>query len=64
MDEREYRGCGSKAVFISRREAQARVRRNHDAGPRLRPYRCPWCGQWHLTSSNRSAGRRRWRPPK
>ncbi len=34
--------CTSKAVYQSRREAQA-------VNPNQRPYLCPLCGKWHLT---------------
>jgi hypothetical protein len=40
------RGCTSKAVYVSRREAQGLVRRRGFAG--LKPYRCHWCDGWHL----------------
>jgi hypothetical protein len=35
-----------KIPFASRVEAKASIRHT----PRLRPYRCPYCEQWHLTS--------------
>jgi hypothetical protein len=40
------RGCGSKAVFISRREAKSFVRRG--GYPGLEPYRCRFCPHWHV----------------
>ena len=43
----QERGCTSKAVFISRREARSLA--NHSRlTVGLKPYRCRWCDGWHL----------------
>jgi hypothetical protein len=49
------RGCTSKAVFISRREARSLVRNSRTGDGQLKPYHCRHCGAWHL-------GHRRHRP--
>lgn len=45
------RMCGSKVRYksVAEAEAVARYRMNNGA-PKLRTYRCPICGGWHLTS--------------
>jgi hypothetical protein len=42
------RGCTSKAMFISRREARSRVRNGRHQDGSVRPYRCRYCAWWHL----------------
>jgi hypothetical protein len=42
------RGCTSKALFVSRREAQSLARNGRHRDGRLRAYRCANCGGWHL----------------
>jgi hypothetical protein len=49
------RGCTSKTVFVSRREARSWVRNGRRSDGSLDPYHCGVCGQWHL-------GHRRRRP--
>jgi hypothetical protein len=44
----QERGCTSKAVYVSRREAMSRVRHGRSVGSGLHPYRCQWCDGWHL----------------
>ncbi len=52
--------CESKRPYASFGEAVhvAVLRAAHVAGG-LRPYRCPLCGCWHLTSKPRRDGRER-----
>jgi len=42
------RGCTSKALYISRREAQASCRRHRHNDGSLHPYHCRYCDGWHL----------------
>ncbi len=46
----EEKACTSKARFLSRGEARALIRRGWGRGAAggLRPYRCRYCGWWHL----------------
>ena len=46
------RGCTSKALYLSRREASNFVRRRGFSG--LRPYRCWFCSGWHLGHAKRA----------
>lgn len=46
--------CPTKAAYTTRREAVTLARRGHYA---TSPYRCPWCGYWHLTSYDRARSR-------
>ena len=48
------RGCTSKAMFLSRREARS-ISRQPWASSGLKPYRCRWCDGWHLGHGRRSA---------
>ncbi len=48
------RGCTSKAVFISRREAQSLLRNSRHGSTGLKPYRCRWCEGWHLGHPRRA----------
>jgi hypothetical protein len=60
-------GC-SKRAFASRAEAREHVRhtaktaRSYDGSAgnsrKLRPYLCPLCGLWHLTSQTEAERRR------
>jgi hypothetical protein len=45
---RVERSCTSKVPYMSRREARSRVRHGRNQDGTLRPYRCPFCGAWHL----------------
>jgi hypothetical protein len=49
------RGCTSKAMFVSRREARAQVRHGRQGDGSVKPYHCGHCDHWHL-------GHRRHRP--
>jgi hypothetical protein len=42
------RGCTTKAMFVSSREARSVARGNPVRGGQLRPYHCGNCGGWHL----------------
>lgn len=42
------RGCSSKAVFLSRREAKNVSRHGRGQDGSLRPYHCHWCDWWHI----------------
>lgn len=42
------RGCTSKSVFVSRREARAMGRHGRSQDGALRPYHCQHCDGWHL----------------
>jgi len=46
--DRVGRSCSSKIAYGSRREARARVRDGRNQDGTLRPYRCQFCGLWHL----------------
>lgn len=37
------RECGSKVRYATQPEAEAEIRGRH-----LHPYKCPWCGKFHL----------------
>lgn len=47
--------CTTKAPYQTKAEASAMVRRFGFLGT---PYRCTWCGSWHLTTYDRAAMRR------
>jgi len=51
------RGCGSKVAYGSRREARALQRRGRAGYVGLRPYRCRFCGHWHLGHHRSPRGR-------
>jgi hypothetical protein len=42
------RGCTSKAVYLSRREALSLRRHGKRGYAGLHPYRCRYCDGWHL----------------
>jgi len=42
------RGCTSKALFTSRREARSLVRNGRRSSGALKPYHCRSCRGWHL----------------
>ena len=42
------RGCTSKAVFLSQREARSVARYGHVGRGQLDPYHCGHCDGWHL----------------
>ena len=44
----QERGCTSKAVYLTRREAVSSTRRGHGTDGALHPYRCRYCDGWHL----------------
>jgi hypothetical protein len=46
------RACTSKAVFVSRGEAKALTRHGRRTDG-VKPYRCRWCGGWHLGHARR-----------
>jgi len=47
-----------KKTFLSREEARSFARQLRSAR-RLRPYRCPDCSAWHLSSMSRSEHKRK-----
>ena len=49
------RGCTSKAVYLSRREARSTGRHGRSQDGSLRPYRCHHCDGWHLGHRHRVA---------
>jgi hypothetical protein len=53
------RGCTSKALFLSRREARAWMRSGRRSDGRLDPYHCGYCGGWHLGHRRGHAARLR-----
>jgi hypothetical protein len=50
----QERGCTSKAVYLSRREAKSLVRNGRRGYAGLKPYRCRWCSGWHLGHATRA----------
>lgn len=49
--EQAHRQCGKKARYRSKIDALIAANRCTMRGaPKLRAYRCPYCGGWHLTS--------------
>ena len=44
----QERACTSKVAFLSRRDALSRCRHGRMGYSGLKPYRCDWCGDWHL----------------
>lgn len=42
------RGCTSKVVFDSRREARSWVRHGRRSDGTTAPYHCGACGSWHV----------------
>jgi hypothetical protein len=46
--------CSSgKRTYLSRAEAKQQARRFHSSGRTMaRPYRCPECREWHLTTAD------------
>lgn len=43
-----YFACGRKKAYPNLREAYAGVRRSAEHGiPDLKPYKCPFCSQFH-----------------
>jgi len=47
------RGCTSKAVFQTRREARTRISHGLRSNGQLDPYRCRYCGAWHVGTPTR-----------
>lgn len=52
----EERTCGSKVPFETRAQARQWVNAGRRSDGRLKPYRCPIVGHWHL-GHRRRAGR-------
>lgn len=51
MTYETYDPCVTKKRFESKADAKARARQYKGQGFGLgRPYRCPTCGNWHLTT--------------
>jgi hypothetical protein len=50
----QERGCTSKAVYLTRREAKSLVRNGRRGYAGLKPYRCRWCSGWHLGHPRRA----------
>lgn len=50
------RGCTSKVLFLSRREARAWVRAGRRSDGRLDPYHCRYCDGWHVGHRHRRTG--------
>ena len=50
---REHQRCSvtDKAIFLSRREAKAYLKRRQRPDVKLFVYLCQHCGYWHLTRS-------------
>jgi hypothetical protein len=42
--------CPTKACYSTSAEAKAMMRRHQFSG---RPYACPWCDFWHITTLDR-----------
>lgn len=59
MNRMRY-GCANKKLYHTWQKAKsvARLRMRAECGFFLRPYRCPYCGGWHLTSSRKLRVRR------
>ncbi len=53
------RGCTSKALFASRREAKAYARNGRRQDGSLAPYHCRYFDHWHLGHTRGKARRRR-----
>jgi hypothetical protein len=47
------RGCATKARFDSRRDANSMARHGHHQDGSSKPYRCEFCGCWHLGHKRR-----------
>ena len=54
----EERACLSKVRYASRREARTLSRHGRRQDGTLEPYRCRFCGEWHLGHSRHGAARR------
>ena len=50
------RGCLSKAVFSSRREARSVANHFRHGDGQVKPYACDYCGGWHLGHPRRRHG--------
>lgn len=49
----------SKIPYLTRTEARAQARYfNHHGMRQQRPYRCPHCDRWHLTSMSKATEKR------
>lgn len=51
----------NKIPFKTKVDANHHIRygiRNNNNGAKLRPYRCPDCGLWHMTSQSASDAKR------
>lgn len=46
--------CISKKVYLTRAIAKRSARRfEAKSGEKMRPYKCPHCGMWHITHTDR-----------
>jgi hypothetical protein len=54
----EERACLSKVRYSSRREARSLVRHGRRQDGTLEPYRCQFCGEWHLGHGRSGKARR------
>lgn len=63
LSREEYqrqRGCVAKAVYVTRGEARQFVRNSGSRFDRaVKPYRCEWCGLWHLATQRGADYRRK-----
>lgn len=55
IDEHSAKGCFNKRTFETRKEAKQFCKGRHPQAPKnlnpnLRPYKCPSCGFYHITS--------------
>ena len=52
------RGCTSKSMFVSRRDARSQARNSRRADGQLKPYHCRFCDGWHLGHNRQRKARR------
>lgn len=52
----ELMKCFGKQSFAGHNEASKAIRNRGNA---LVPYKCPYCGKWHLGTPRRNKGKRR-----
>ena len=55
--DRRWRACKRKHPYPTRQAAEDAALPRLRFAPRLRPYRCERCGQWHLTSQTQRQDR-------
>ena len=60
----EYQMCGRKIGYVTKREAQAALKQvqRSGGGRRLKSFRCPHCGFYHLGKSDRRLQKNQERP--